>query len=261
MIRFSVAALLVVATLPSFAVTKETASNSQALSYAAQSIASLTGGNSINDVTLTGTVTWTAGSDTETGTATLSALGTGESRMDLALSTGTRTDIRDSSTGTPLGKWITQGNASGMFAFHNCQTDAVWFFPALGSLVGGANVVFSYVGLETRNSMNVQHIQSYMYQSISSASSKPSLQTLSTMDFYLDATTLLPSAITFNAHPDNNAGANISVEVDFSNYQAVEGITVPMHIQKYVQGTLTIDLTVSSAVFNTGLSLSTFAVH
>jgi hypothetical protein len=49
--------------------------------------------------------------------------------------------------------------------------------------------------------------------------------------------------------------------VDFSNYQVVGGVTVPMHIQKYVQGTLTVDLTVSSATFNTGLALSKFSVN
>ena len=47
--RFPVVSLLVVATLPCFAATKKAApSNSQALSYAAQSIAALTGGNAIN---------------------------------------------------------------------------------------------------------------------------------------------------------------------------------------------------------------------
>jgi hypothetical protein len=263
MSRLLVVCWLLATVLTCFASTnnKPPASNSQAVSYAAQSIAALTGGNAVSDVTLTGTVTWTAGSDTETGTATLLALGNGESRMNLALSAGTRAEIRDASTGTPLGKWITQNNASGMFAFHNCQTDAVWFFPVLGSLAGGSNVVFSYIGLESRNGENMQHIQSYVYQLSSSSGSSTSLQQLSTMDFYLDATTLLPSAVVFNAHPDNNSGANISVEVDFSNYQAVGGITVPMHIQKYVQGTLAIDVTVSSAVFNTGLALSNFSVN
>jgi len=77
---------------------------------------------------------------------------------------------------------------------------------------------------------------------------------------HLDVATLLPAAITFNAHPDDNPGSNISIEIDFSNYQAIAGVTVPMHIQKYVQGTLTIDFTGSTATFNTGLPLSDFAI-
>jgi hypothetical protein len=232
-------------------------SNPQAVAYAAQSIAAMTGGATVSDVTLTGNVTWTAGSDTEAGTASLKALSTGESRMDLALSNGTLTEIRDASTGTPLGKWINPGG-TGMFAFHNCQTDAVWFFPVLGSLATGPNVVLSYVGLETRNGESVQHIQSFVYQTTALSST---LQQMSTLDFYLDATTMLPSAIAFSAHPDNNANANLSVEVDFSNYQTVSGVTVPMHIQKFLQGTLLIDITISTATFNSGLPTSDFTIN
>jgi hypothetical protein len=235
------------------------ATSSTALSFAAQSISALTGGNAISDVTLTGTVTWTAGSDSETGTATLLAVGSAESRMSLSLTSGARTEIRDAQTGNTLGSWTGPGGSSGAFALFNCQTDAVWFFPAFSSLTAGPNVVFSYVGLEVRNGESVQHLQSYVPNP--TVGSGINFQQLSTEDFYLDATTLLPSAIRFSAHPDNNAASNISVEVDFSNYQTVNGAAVPMHIQKYLQGTLQIDLTVTSATFNTGIALSNFTIN
>lgn len=256
-----VIALLLLVSVPCFSASKKIkASSTQAASYAAQAIAALTGGNSISDVTLTGTATWTSGSDTENGNATLLALGTNESRMDLAFSIGTRTEIRDAQTGAKLGQWIAPDTSSGMFVLHNCQTDAVWFFPALSSLSGGSAVLLTYVGSETRNGESVQHLQSYLVQpSVSSLAA--SFQQLSEVDFYLDATTFLPSAITFNAHPDNNAASNLIVEIDFSNYQNINGITVPMHVQKYLQGTLLIDLTISSAVFNSGISLSTFSIN
>jgi hypothetical protein len=180
--------------------------------------------------------------------------------MDLALSSGTRTEIRDAQTGTQQGEWINPNSASGKFAFHNCQVDAVWFFPVLGSLAAGPNVVLSYIGPTTRNGESVQHIRSYVYPS-NLAALTPSPQQLSTMDFYLDSTTLLPSAVTFNSHPDGNAGANLLVEVDFSNYQSISGVLVPTHIQKYQQGNLLVDIAVSGASFNSGLSLSTFAIN
>jgi hypothetical protein len=233
------------------------ASDPQAVTYAAQSIAAMTGSTTISDVTLTGTVTWNG---TDTGTATLRALGTGESRMDLALSSGTRTEIRDVQTGAQLGQWIAPNSASGNFASQNCWTDAVWFFSVLGSLAAGPNVVLSYVGQTTWNGESVQHIQSYVYQS-NQAGVTPSPQQLSTMDFYLDATTLLPAAVTFNAHPDNNATTNLLVEIDFSNYQAIGGVAVPMHIQRYQQGNLMVDVVVTGASFNTGLPLSIFTVN
>jgi hypothetical protein len=232
-------------------------SDPQAVSLAAQSIAALTAGNAVSDVTLSGGVTWN-GSDG--GTALLRALGTGESRMDLTLTSGTDTEIRDAQTGVPLGEWIAPNNASGYFAPQNCLTDAAWFFPVLGSLAAGSNVVLSYIGAETRNGESVQHIQSYVYQS-NPLGLSPSPQQLSTMDFYLDATTLLPSAVTFNAHPDNTATTNLLYEIDFSNYQTISGIVVPMHIQRYQQGNLMVDVIVTGALFNTGLSLSIFTIN
>jgi len=231
-------------------------SDPQALSYAAHSIATMVGNVSISDVTLTGSVTWN-GSDT--GTATLRALGTSESRTDLALTSGTHTEIRDASTGLPQGQWVSQSGVAGPIAYHNCATDAVWFFPALGSLSAGPNTVLSYVGQESRNGVTVQHLQSYIFRS--RRTSAVSWQQLSTTDFYLDATTLLPVAITYSAHPDNDAITNLAVEVDFSSYQTINGIAVPMRIQRYLQGSLLVDVTVSAASFNTGLALSTFAIN
>src|SRR5262249_40903869 len=140
------------------------ASDPVALSYAAQSVAAITGGVKVADVMLTGNATWTVGPDSESGTVTLWALGTGESRMDLALSGGTRSEVRDSSTGVNRGNWRNPTGTTGLSSPHNCLSDAVWFFPALGSFAVPPNVVLSYLGQTTRNSITVQHIQSYVYQ-------------------------------------------------------------------------------------------------
>lgn len=229
-------------------------SDPQAVAFATKAVAALTNGTTINDVTLTGTISATDGPDTVTGTATLMASGKGESRIDLLLPNGTRTEIRDTSTGTPQGKWVTPDSSSGKIAFHNCQTDAVWFFPALSSLLSDQNTVLTYVGIESRGAVKTQHIQSYVY-----SATQPSQ--LSVMDFYLDAATLLPVAITFNTHPDDNAGTNLSVEVVFANYQLISGAMVPTRVQRYQEGNLMLDLAVSTASFNTGVSLSNFAIN
>ena len=56
-----------------------------ALALAVKSIGMLTGGTTISDVTLNGDATWITGSDKQTGAVTLTALGFGESRVDLTL--------------------------------------------------------------------------------------------------------------------------------------------------------------------------------
>lgn len=252
--------LLCVVSVSSFLVGQgRSASSPQALSYAARSIAALTGGATISDVTLTGSVSWNGGADT--GTARLRALGSEESRMDLALSSGTRTEIRDAQNDGHRGRWVSPDNTSGQVALHNCWTDAVWFFPALSSLAARPNVVLAYVGQETRNGASVQHVRSHVDQANWPTGVLPTAKQLSTMDFYLDATTLLPVAVTFKAHPDNDAMKDLAIEVDFSDYQAISGVMVPTHIQRYSQGNLLVDITVTSASFNTGLPLSVFAVR
>jgi len=251
--------LLVVLVGPAHLFSQAPSSDPQAVSFASKSILALIGPIQVTDVTLTGSVTWSGGATPDTGTVTLLASGTGESRMNLVLSNGTWTEIRDSSAGVAQGQWIAQGGAKGLFAAQNCVTDAVWFFPPLGSLAQGPNVVLTYVGQETQNGVAVQHIQSYIYQQ-NPAGLNPSPQQLSTIDFYLDASTFLPVAITFNAHPDNSASINLQTEVDFSNYRALSGVMVPTHIEKLSQGNAIADITISGAVFNTGLPLSDFAI-
>src|SRR5947207_13419920 len=124
------------------AVSTPPASDPQAVTLASAAIAALTGGNVIQDVTLTGDVV----SGTDSGTATLKAMPHGESRMDLVISEGTRSEVRDAQTGVQLRRWVNPNGTSGYFAALNCWTDAAWFFPALGSLAGGPNIVLSYIG-------------------------------------------------------------------------------------------------------------------
>jgi len=104
MARFAV--LLPLVTLLTGTLSGQTApvSDPQAVSFAQKSMAALTGGRPILDVTLTANA-GLAGPDIETGTATLSAKGTGESRIDYRLRGGNRSEVRSSSAGLPQGAW------------------------------------------------------------------------------------------------------------------------------------------------------------
>jgi hypothetical protein len=60
----------------------------------------------IKDATLTGTATRTVGPDTETGTITMKALGTNQSRVDLIVAGGTWSEVRGvNAKGVPQGSW------------------------------------------------------------------------------------------------------------------------------------------------------------
>jgi hypothetical protein len=251
--RLAVAALFLLFALCANA--QNPSSDPFAVSLAQQSVAALTGGATITDVTINANVTSVLGTDYETGTATFKAKGPSESRVDLSLAaSGIRSDVRSLANGAPSGAWNKNGAASTQYAGHNCWTDAAWFFPAFGALsqTGNSSFIFSYVGQELRGGVTTQHIHVYQYQQSSD------VQRLSAMDFYLDPSSFLPLAVAFQLHSDEDMNINIPVEIDFANYQLVNGVQVPFHFQQQLNGSLTLDSTVTGVVFNTGLLDSAF---
>ncbi len=272
--------------------TAVTTSDPQAVVLVQNSLAALTSSVAVSDVTLTGTARRIAGSDDETGTATLEATAAGDSRVYLSLSGGTWTEIRnhsalplpgslppeapasDAQTPQPVGEWIGPGGVPNAMASQNIMTNAAWFFPALTleTLAASQNYVLSYVGQETYDGESVLHVSAWLQfpqlETSSSTNGGPSvppaialMQHLSQMDFYLDPNSLFPVALVFTAHPDNNASIDIPIEIRFSGYQAVSGITVPMQVQKYINNGLALDLQFTSATLNSGLPSSAFALQ
>lgn len=235
-------------------------SDPQALNLAQQSVAALTSGVTINDATLTATVASVPGSNNETGTGTFQVKGTSESRVSLRVSGSTRDEVRTATNGLPSGAWKKDNGSAKAFANHNCWTDAAWFFPALSSLTQTANpkFIFKYVGQEQRSGISTQHIRVFQVLPVGNVRL---FQRLSTMDFYLDSASLLPVSVAFNMHADKNAGLDLRVTVKFSSYQTVEGVAVPMHIQRYQQGALMLDATISGVSLNQGLDPSIFSVN
>jgi hypothetical protein len=227
-------------------------------------------GVAVSDVKLSGNAVWNSGTSAESGTATAYAKTNVSSRLDLALPSGKRSELRSSVGGSPRGAWINGSGKLTLSAVHNCWTDAVWFFPGLTSLSAAnsgrfrssqAKLVLVYVGLETRDDRSVQHIQSYQYLASTVPRKTAFIQKISTVDYYLDAQTLVPLSLTFSAHPDNDASTNIAVEVDYSDYQQTHGILVPFHITKLWQGNPLLDFTVTNVAVNSGLPDSLFSTR
>ena len=236
-------------------------SDPQAIALLAQAVAALQGAATITDVTLSGSARRVAGSDDETGSAVFKAIVDGSSKLTLNLPSGTHSEVRANSDNGPVGSWSGPDGMSHPLAYHNLFTDA-GVLPTL-LLVGFAksSAVVSLVGPETRDGANVLHLSAYQ-QIAAFAGTDPSLsQRLSQTEIFLDATTLLPRAIAFNVHPDNDSLLDIPIVVDFSDYRSVKGAQVPFHIQKSINNSLALDLQLSSAAINTGLSTTDFKVQ
>jgi len=138
-------------------------SDPQALSLAQKSITALVGNASLTDVTLQGNVVSIFGADSETGTGTFQAKGSGESRVALNLEKEVRSDVRSVANGAFVGTWKRDAANAKTYANHNCWTDAVWFFPALSALAQttNPNFIFSYLGQQKHGSVNAEHLRIY----------------------------------------------------------------------------------------------------
>jgi hypothetical protein len=236
----------------------------QAVALASQAIAAMTRGVGVSDVTLTGTAVQTAGSDQQSGTVTLQAKGTQESRLAMSLSASTYTEIRNFSEGSSEGSWTGSDGTPHLMALHNCFTDPVWFFPALSSLasaVTNADASLEYVGQETLQGLSVQHLRVFQVVSSPDANAVQLIQHLSTIDIFLDSSSALPVLMAYTRHPDSNASADILVEIQFSNYQSTNGIRIPLHVQQFTNGGLTLDMNLTAVTLNSGLSDSNFAIQ
>jgi hypothetical protein len=230
----------------------------QAPALLQSAFAVLVGANPLTDVTLTGTARRIAGSDDESGTATLKAV-SGASRLDLSLPSGQRSEFRNASGNTPAGTWSGPDGVSHDIAFHNLLTEPAWFFPPFAVARGLTNSSYlvTYVGSETKDSLAVQHL-SISQQPANSSNAAALLPHLSQVDLYLDSSTLLPVVMSFSIHPDDNALLDIPAEIRFSDYRSVSGVQVPFHVQKLLNNGLILDLQFQSAILNSGLSASTF---
>src|SRR5437588_5356259 len=245
---------------PQTQATSSPARDAQAVLLAQQAMSALVGSTTITDATVQGTASFVAGSDQETGSATLEGHTGYESRIVLSLSAGQRSEVRNFSSPPPQGKQSGPDGVWHTMPLHSCWTDPTWFFPALTlqSALNDQQISVTYVGQGTKAGLAVQHIRLSRVVPGQTTTATSLIQRLSQVDIYLDSTTNLPVAIDFNVHPDTDAGLDLPLEVQFSGWQPVNGIQVPSHIQKFLQGSLTLDLSGVTISVNTGLPQSDF---
>jgi len=227
-----------------------------AVALAGQSLRALAGLTPLIDITLQASTTYIAGSDQEIGPATLTARGNQESLVTLNLTSGQRQEIRRGVAGV----WIGTDGTAHAIATHNCFLDADWFFPAfsLEALSTDPTLVITLVGQEVRGGEAVFHVVLLRYLPQPSPDATALIQSVSVMHLYLDAASLLPVVLAFNIHPDTDATGNLSVEIHLGAYQSFQGVQVPTRIQKYLQNSLLLDLTVTNATINSGVPDSFF---
>jgi hypothetical protein len=226
------------------------------------SLSAMVGQVAIQDATLSGTAEVIAGSSDQTVSVVLESLAAGPSRIDLNLSSGVQSEISligVSGSTSPSGTWTSGDGVQHPIAQHNLLTDSAWFFPPLvvQRMLANPLLTVIFVGQEG----NLLHFQSYQSSNSPSTDRSPTLQHLTQMDLYLSSTTLQPTQFSFNTHADNDATMDIPVVVQFQDYQTVNGVTMPFHVQRFVNNSLVLDLKIQAATFNAGLTLSAISAQ
>jgi hypothetical protein len=207
----------------------------------------------VHQVQLSGTAAWHAGSFNDQGSATLSATATG-SQLQLSLSSGSRNEAQ-SGQGTNLAcTWAGADGSAHNIDPGNCWRPVLWFLPPLSlqpsqlpSYLGALDLGTGAVGFGAES---YRHLQAELVLPNLSDSLTSIIMQRSTADVGFDPASLLPAVLAYSIHPDNGAPIDIAVEIHYANYQAINGVQIPFTIQRYINGTLQLEIDITSAQVN-----------
>jgi len=222
------------------------------------SLTALSGKTNVQDITIWGNVT----AGPESGTIELRATSAGQSRIDLNLTNGSKSELRSMSSDGPSGTWYGADQIAHPISQHNQLYEAAWFVPniVIARLMSTSNVV-NYLGQETKSKALALHFTGYQQLPAISNPLATQPKHLSQIDVYLDPSTWLPTVVSFNIHPDSDASVDIPVEIHFSDYKATNGILLPHSIQKYLNNGLVMDIQVQGVQVNSGVPAQTFTAQ
>jgi hypothetical protein len=229
------------------------AQQSVAQQFIASAAAIVNGPTSVANVEIDGNVVHTSGSLTENGTIRIQANSVGRMRIDTTYAQGTREEYYSGSQEPADCAWTDQSGQVHPIAVHNCLAGGVSMAPL---------IIASYYSGTTDFTLSLASDSSgraviTAYPAITTSSGVAALvQRSAQAQIVFDPNTYLPLVYRYRLHPDDNAASNIPAEVRFSNYQAIGGVQVPRHIQRFVNGTLELDIIVNNVVLNSNPTIT-----
>jgi hypothetical protein len=207
-------------------------------------------GAPFRSVTLSATAEWYAGSQHETGNAQLQASVDGSSTVQLSLGQASRTEAQTASNASKACSWTDQKGTIHNIVGPNCFIAIPWFAPGL--FTQSAEQLPALLGTidngeVSKDNATFHQVSFYLNrQGVDSVSTKQLIDRTNVKVLY-DPQTFLPSSLEYNIHPDNNDLQDIPVKVVYSNYQAISGVMMPFHIEKFVNHSLQLKLDVNNA--------------
>ena len=215
------------------------------------------GGGVPSDSTATGTVTATVGPESQDGTIQILTRGTAESLEAISLPNLSQTTTYFHLMAGQTNGSTTQQQLSGQLAMTS-QT-ALYPLPLFVGAMNNPDATLQYVGQETVDGAPVNHIR--IWNTFASRIYMQPLATFSVRDVWMNASTGLPAKISFTQQAAAGRAFKTLVELDFSNYQQMNGFAYPYVIKKSLNGTPWLTISIQSVSFNTGLQYSQFQVN
>jgi hypothetical protein len=232
----------------------------QALAIVDQALLSAGGASlirSVQDFTETGTIThyW---DDQATGDVTVKGRGDSELRIDETLPGGVRTVLLAKGAGS-----VRESDGTFRLVPHeraiNPSTMTFPYFQLLKA-VQDASMNVRYLGLSTHNGRQVHTVR--VEPSFADGNRKDRAvrrSKLGITDFLIDPVTLLVVSIAVAVDFGSSNGKPAYNRVEFSEYQTIDGVAVPLSIRETFRGQTLLTMQLTRVAFNTGIAESTFA--
>ena len=221
-----------------------------------QSAVNAMGGANPSDSSASGTVTITAGSETDSATITILTRGSTQSVEQIATGNGTQKTVYSNGLANDSNHIAAKNSYSLELAASSQST--VFPLPMLSAILSSPDSALLYVGLENINDVACNHVQVW-----NTYASQPNLQFLSPFSYreiWIDAKTGLPLKIAYSIREGTGAMPSTAAETVYSNYQSVGGVLYPFQVSRSLNGTPWMTISIASVSFNAGLTDSTFSI-
>ncbi len=205
------------------------------------------------DSTATGSVTITAGSNTESGTIKILTRGSSQSLEQITTSSGTTQAVYSNGVANDSNHIATKTKYSLELAASS--QSALFPLPLLSAILNSPDSAFQYIGLENIDGAGCHHLRVWNTY-------EPDLQHLSPFSYreiWINAATGLPAQIAYSMRAASGAEPSIAVEISYTKYQSSGGVQFPFQISKSLNGTPWMTITISNVSFNNRLTDSTFS--
>lgn len=236
---------------PSFAQQTSPSRATSAISFLTQAVTAAGGSATIaaiQDFTAEGSITHNWADNPEQGQLTIKSRGAGQFRLDSQVSEGTWSYILNNGAAQLT---LPDGSIYPI-AYHNALNSGALTWPTARLSAALLDPTVSVIDLGL---VQIGNTQARGIRTIRSGPFAGFTQT----DYFLDPTHFIVLRFQDQVHPDNDAinGATLR-QLDFSNYQQVNGVLVPFSVAQSVAGQTVWTIQLTSVVFNSGLSDSDF---